>query len=94
MAAVTTISLSQGAWTQLTADDATKITFQNLSGPHILVKGAASATAPTSKDGAKRYEIGEGENGKSLADMFPGITAVRVYAWTGGIGVKVSVEHD
>ncbi len=94
MASVTDISLTQNAWTQLTADDATKITFQNLTGPQILVKGAASATAPTDKTGAKRYEIGEGENGKSLADMFPGITAVRVYAWTGADGVKVSVEHD
>lgn len=94
MASVTDITLTENAWTQLTADDATKITFQNLSGPQILVKGAASATAPTDLTGAKRYEMGEGENGKSLADMFPGITAVRVYAWTGRAGVKVSVEHD
>lgn len=94
MARVADVALTQGAWTQLTADDATKITFQNLSGPQILVKGAASASAPTDAGGAKRYEIGEGENGKSLADMFPGITAVRVYAWTGGQGVIVSVEHE
>ena len=94
MASTTDVTLTENAWTQLTADDATKITFQNLSGPQILVKGAASATAPTDLTGAKRYEMGEGEVGKSLADLFPGITAVRVYAWTGRAGVKVSVEHD
>jgi hypothetical protein len=94
MARVADVTLTENAWTQLTADDATKITFQNLSGPQILVKGAASATAPTDLGGSKRYEIGEGENGKSLADMFPGITAVRVYAWTSRSGVVVSVDHD
>jgi hypothetical protein len=47
MARVADVTLTENAWTQLTADDATKITFQNLSGPQILVKGAASATAPT-----------------------------------------------
>ena len=94
MARTADVSLTQNDWTQLTADDATKITFQNLSGPQILVKGAASATAPTDLGGAKRYEVGEGENGKALSDMFPGITAVRVYAYTGGVNVKVSVDHD
>lgn len=80
MAQNTDITLTANTWTQLTNADVTSITFQNKGTYHIFVKGTAGATAPTNDNGAVRYNPGQGERNVSLADLFPGIAATRVWA--------------
>jgi len=45
MAQNTNISIPQLAWTQITNADVTSITFQNISGNYVLVKGTATGTS-------------------------------------------------
>ena len=92
MAQNTDIPLPTATWTQLTDADVTRITFQNKSGNYILVKGATGATAPTDDSGAVRYNPGQGERSVALSDLFPGISAVRVYAYAPN-GAIVMVSH-
>lgn len=92
MAQNTDVVLPIATWTQLTDADVTSITFQNKSGGYILVKGTTSASAPTDDDGAIRYNPGQGELNTALADLFPGIAAVRVYAYAPN-GAEVLVSH-
>ena len=87
----TTITLTAGAWTQLTDANVTNITFQNTGGYHVLVKGTTDATAPTDTTGAVRYNPGQGERNVALSDLFPGISAVRLWALCDqAVGVVVS----
>jgi hypothetical protein len=97
MAQDTSISLTRGSWTQLTDADVTTITFQNKSSDHILVKVTAGATAPTDEDGSIRYNPGQGELNSALADLAPGISGTRVYAYlpttSGKASAEVAVSH-
>lgn len=92
MAQNTTTTLAAQTWTQLTDADVTNITFQNISGYHVMVKGTTSAVAPTDDAGAIRYNPGQGERNISLSDLFPGIAAVRVYAYAPD-GAEIMVSH-
>ena len=92
MAQNTDVVLPIAAWTQLTNADVMAITFQNKSGNYILVKGATSASTPTNDDGALRYNPGQGERDVFLSELFPGIAAVRVYAYA-PTGAEVMVSH-
>jgi hypothetical protein len=93
MAQNTTITLTPGAWTQLTDADVTSITFQNRAGYPMFVKGTTGATAPTDATGAIRYNPGQGERNVDLADLFPGIAAVRLWALSEQ-GNDVMVSHS
>jgi hypothetical protein len=88
----TTISVAAGTWTQLTDANVTSITFQNKSGYPVFVHGTTDTTAPTSLAGAIRYNPGQGERNVALADLFPGIAAVRVWAFSES-GVQVFASH-
>jgi len=92
MAQNTTLIVPSRTWTQLTDADVTSITFQNTSGYYILIKGVAGASAPTDDDGAVRYNPGQGERNVLLSDLFPGISATRVYAYA-PTGAEVMVSH-
>lgn len=93
MAQNTTVNAASATWTQLTNADATSITFQNISGAHIMVKGTTTASAPTDFTGAIRYNPGQGERNVPLSDLFPGVTGVkRVYAYS-EVGASVVVSH-
>jgi hypothetical protein len=92
MAQNTDKTLSAATWTQLTNADVTAITFQNKSSDYILVKGTATASAPSNDDGAIRYNPGQGERNTDLSDLFPGISAARVYAYS-PTGADVMVSH-
>jgi hypothetical protein len=95
MASNTDVSVATGAWTQLTADDATRITVQNKGQTHpIFIKGTTSASAPTDLTGAIRIPPGQAILGEYLTTLWPGIAAVRVYAFTGGETVSAAVSHD
>lgn len=101
MARNTTVTLTAGAWTAIsdTGGAITALTFQNrgLAGneilePVMLVKGAASASAPTDSTGAIRYKKGEGEKNASLSDLWPGISAGYVYGYC-DTAIDVMVSH-
>lgn len=93
MAQNTDVVLPIATWTQLTDANVTSITFQNKSGDYILVKGTTGATAPTDDDGAIRYNPGQGELNTALSDLFPGISATRVYVYAPN-GAEVMVSHS
>lgn len=88
----TTLTLTAGTWLQLTDNNVTSITFQNKSGVDIWVAGTTSASAPSNRLSAVRYGPGQGERNAFLSDLFPGITAVRVYAIADSNG-EVYVSH-
>lgn len=93
MAQNTNITVPANTWTQLTDGDVTAITFQNLSGDGLLVKGTVGAVAPTTLLGAASYNPGAGEANVLLSDLFPGVAGRnRVYAYS-RIGCEVFVSH-
>lgn len=93
MAQNTTISLTAGAWTQLTDANVPSITFQNVGSNHIVIKATVGAVAPTNATGSIRYNPGQGERNVLLSDLFPGVIgANRVYAYSDAI-TPVVVSH-
>jgi len=95
MAQDTIIALTAATVTQLTDADATAITFQNRGGSPVWICGTTDATTPTFEVGAAwiKYNPGNGERNVALADLFPGIAAVRVWAYSKTPG-RVAVSHD
>ena len=93
MTVATTKILTGSDWQELTANDATLITLQCLSGWPVLIKGAADSTIPSDELGA--FEIGPGEGllNVGFAALFPGMVAVRLFA-KGREGVRIVVHHD
>lgn len=92
MAQNTTISIPKTAWTQLTDANVTAITFQNIGGQFALIKGTTGATAPTDATGSIRYNPGQGERNVAMSDLFPGVTAVRLWAWC-STATEIMVSH-
>ena len=93
MAQNTTVNIPAGTWTQITDGNVTSLTFQNISGNFVLVKGTVGATAPTTLPGSLRYNPGQGERNVPLADLFPGISGVnRLYVFADG-GAQVVVSN-
>lgn len=84
MAKNTGEALAADTITQLTAADSANLAIMNTGGTTVWLFGAASASAPSnpaySKAGAIMLEPGEAIKG-ALSDFWPGITAVRVYAY-------------
>jgi hypothetical protein len=93
MAQNTSIDLNSQTWTLLTDSDVTSLTFQNQSNRHVFIKGTAGAVAPTNKAGAIEYAPGQGEVLRAVADLWPGISATRVYAYSETGNGKVMVSH-
>jgi hypothetical protein len=88
----TTLNLVAGTWLQLTDNNVTLITFQNRGQTDIYVAGTTSASAPANRLTAIKYGPGQGERNVSLGDLFPGISAVRVYAVSDS-NIEVYVSH-
>jgi hypothetical protein len=83
MAQHDTIDVVKDVWTQITNADVTAITFQNLTGGDLWIKGTTSAVAPTDLTDAIVYSPNEGEANVPMADLFPGLGgADRVYVYT------------
>lgn len=96
MARNDTVTCPAEQWTQLTANDATSVSFQNGSGSGIQLQATAGAVAPTNLNGTFRCIPGGTEFGLALADMFPGVTnPVRLWAYPAdGNGSEVWISHD
>jgi hypothetical protein len=92
MARNATLTIPAGEWVQLTDADVTSITFQNIGGQFVLVRGTTDGTEPTDTLQALRYNPGQGERNVELADLFPGISAVRIWAFATAQG-QVFVSH-
>lgn len=89
----TTKNVAAATWTQLTDANITTVTFQNISGAFVLIKGTVGATAPTNREGAIRYNPGQGERNVLLSDLFPGLSGVnRLYAFSED-GASVVISH-
>ena len=83
MAQQITKQIAAATWTELTNANVTTITFQNISGYFVLIKGTVGANAPTDLSGTIRYNPGQGERNVALTDLFPGVSgANRVYAYS------------
>lgn len=72
------------AWTQLTANDVTSITLQNIGGNDVQVMGTVGAVAPAATESPTGLvlEYGVAILNRTMADLFPGVAATRVYART------------
>jgi hypothetical protein len=93
MARNETVLVPASTWTQLTNSDATAVTFQNLSGGAVRIRGTAGTTAPTDFSGALWYNPTRGEASVELGDLFPGISGVnRLWAWSESTG-EVMISH-
>lgn len=94
MAQMNRITLTASTWTQITNADVTAITFQNVGGGPVLIKGTVGAVAPTTNLGALQYDTNQGEKNETLANLFPGVSgATRVYAYSEGFPSTISVNH-
>lgn len=90
----TTITADEGAWTELTANNITDITFQVKGGGTVLVQATVGAVAPIVDTDAISYKLGQGEANRALADLFPGVSgANRVYAKALSNDLSVFVSH-
>jgi hypothetical protein len=94
----TTVTVSERSWVQLTNASVSSITFQNVSrSTKIYITGTADATPPTL--GGNPYIVyaeSQGELNTSLSDLFPGISATRVWAYNPSEGegdARVFVSH-
>ena len=92
MAQNTTLTVPANTWTLITSNDVSALTFHNQSYYMLQVKGTAGATPPANFDASIEYEAGQGEINASLAELWPGIAATRVYVFCTNI-CKVMVSH-
>lgn len=92
MARNDTVTLTAATWTQLTNADATAVTFSNLGEYDVLIKGTADATQPTDSEGAFTLAPAQGLKNQLLTELFPGLTAVRLWAYSKE-AVDVSIHH-
>lgn len=95
MAAYTgTVSIPALTWTELTASDATNITFQNLGSYPIFVKVTTDDTPPTTTASSVVYESNEGERNIAVTDLAPGTTGGdRLWVYCAQ-ATHVYVSHD
>ena len=93
MALNTDVAVPSGAWTQLTANDVTAITVQNKNVSPVFIKGTVGAVPPTDATGAIVLEALKGVQNTLLSDLWPGIAATRVYAFSPVGTAAVMVSH-
>lgn len=93
MAQNTTITGAISTWVQLTDADVTAITFQNNGSHPVMVKGTTDTTTPTDFTGAVAYHPSEGERAVAMSDLFPGIAAVRLWAFCSSATINMAVSH-
>jgi hypothetical protein len=88
-----TVTIPAQAWTQITAGDVTALRAQPVGFRDVWLMGTVGATPPTSTGGGLLIKEGSILSADlSLADLFPGVAATRVYAYCEG-ETKVSVSH-
>lgn len=86
------VYLVKNDWVQLTANDVTTISFQNLNNFEIEILGTVDATKPAASEKGYTFEPKTGVEKKALADMFDGMAAVRLWGRAKTAG-KIRVDH-
>ena len=87
------VKVPNQVWTEVTNGNVTSITFQCFANTPVFLKATSAAVAPTTIEGCLRYESGYGEVNKTLAALFPGVTApVRLYAYCNS-NAQIEVGH-
>lgn len=95
MARHANVTVPAATITQLTADDATIATVQNLStGDEVMLFATADATAPSDFTEGFRLLPGMMLAGLYMSELFPGIAAKRLWAYAQYRGVTVRISHD
>lgn len=92
----TSVTLNASAYTQITDANVTEITFQNVRGGAVFVVGTVGVSQPAASVVGLRYEPGQGESKRLLADLFPGVSGVnRLWARCAdsGSSAEVFVSH-
>lgn len=94
MARNAVVSLPEDTHTELTNANADNVTLVNNSADEpVLLTGTADDTTPTDLTGALVLAPGERLVNVALADLFPGITAARVFGYAHNPGASVFVSH-
>ena len=95
MARNETLKIGQYEWTQLTNADITSAVFQVNGAHNVMIAGTVGEVAPTSRKDGLIFPADsfEGEASRSLADLFPGISATRLYAKSLNGGSSVFISH-
>lgn len=88
-----TVSLAAKTWTEITNADVTRITVQNTSGDQVYVLAATVQPAAGNTSGALRLNPGQVIVNEFLADLFPGLTDMRVWV-NAPSGGSVMVSHS
>lgn len=96
MARHANVAVPAATMTQLTADDATIVTVQNLSdsGTPVKLFATVDATAPTDLTEAFTLDPGQMIAGFYLSELFPGIVATRLWAFAPYRAATVRISHD
>ncbi len=81
------------SWQELTNGNATDITFQNYGPEPVMIAVTTSAVAPANLDNTLVYDKGFGEINRSLAELAPGISGVRLFAFSAGTQSRVHVSQ-
>jgi hypothetical protein len=69
-------------WVELTTENATYVTFQNIGTETVYVKGTSGAIAPIDANGSLEFPPASQAVSYLLSDMFPGISGVnRLWAY-------------
>lgn len=89
------ITISPDDWVELTDNDVTTITVQNLHEFQFVRLKATSGPAPTINMGSIHLPSGQIFVNEALADLFPGVSgAVRVFAKAEAMEGRVFVSHE
>ena len=88
------IALPKETWTQLSNADITALTVQNIGTDDVRIMGTVGAVAPTDVNDGILLPAGQGiKSTDTLAALFPGVAATRVYGYSVGGPGGVFVSH-
>ena len=95
MARNETLVIPSTYWLELTANDITSATFQVTGAHDARLMGAVGQNIPIEPhDGVVyRSDMFDGETDRSLAELFPGISATRLYARALTGTTKIFISH-
>ena len=88
-----TETVGKFGWTEITDNDITSATFQVTGAHDVRVMGTVGSVAPTNPTDGILFEVFDGVTNRTLADLFPGVAATRLYAKSRNGGSKIFISH-
>ena len=89
-----TVVVNQNVWTEITDNDMTIATFQVTGANDVFLSGTVGAVVPAKPYDGLVYQVGDGEASRTMADLFPGVGATRLYAKSRTANSKIFIIHD